>query len=153
MFTLHYIITVSLKHFNSMMSNSQTESIWQLGNGPLPPAIRHSRDPPLSTAVELWTTGSTFRTLSALEVLLGWNIAPKAPVAGVQESDEDPGDGGGQDPTAIEFLTNQLTVSWLVSPLQVSLLVVSPSLTSKYWFKHGDRDTASVENKLHNDDS
>ena len=65
----------------------------------------------------------------------------------MQESDEDPADSGGQDPTAVEFLTNQLTVSWLVSPLQVSLLVLSPSLTSKYWFTHGDTDTAPDRNK------
>ena len=43
--------------------------------------------------------------------------------------------------------TNQLTVSWLVSPLQVSLLVLSPSLTSKYWFTHGDTNTAPDRNK------
>ena len=65
----------------------------------------------------------------------------------MQESDEDPADSGGQDPTAVEFLTNQLTVSWLVSPLQVSLLVLSPSLTSKYWFSHGDTDTAPDRSK------
>ena len=70
----------------------------------------------------------------------------KIPTGGMQESDEDPADSGGQDP-ADEFLANQLTVSWLVSPLQVSLLVLSPSLTSKYWFTHGDTDTAPDRNK------